>query len=143
MNYEPRTWDPLKVPTDGLIYPKEAKYDPNCPVPWVMQDTVNEPGYYESKQVFSPRSMAPTLYNERPNSHPPMYQTKINNALYGADFSRYEYIQGMPRKITDHFKLYPRSDYRPYEYRQMMNCILPVMTQKNWTHYPIITPNNC
>ena len=139
--YYPRVWNTTKVP-NTLIYPPEDKYNPSCKSPWIMQDTLQYPNCFITEHTFSPRSQGNILYNKEPNSYPPIKIQKINNAMYDQDLSRYQNIGGIDKKITAHFKLYPRTDFRPYEFREQADCFLPVPTMKRWTNYPVLETAN-
>lgn len=133
----PRVQNPLVVPREILSQPEDI-YDPTCPAPWIMQDAIPVNACCAVKKVYTPRSQAQTLYNTVANDHPQFAITTIDNALYGMDLSRFMTVGGVPKKVTAHFKPFPRSDFRPYEYREYADCLLPVPTMKRWGEYPIL-----
>lgn len=141
-SYYPRTPNPLVVPNVLIEQPQDT-YDPSCAAPYRMQDALPDGKCCQKQYVFSPRSMAQTLYNKEPNFHPQRSLTTIDNSLYAMDLSRWQTIAGTPIKITSHFKAFPRSDYRPYEYRSYADCVLPVPTLKAWCSYPVQNSSSC
>ncbi len=132
------------------LYPRDPIPESKCDVNQRFKTLPR--GWPRRRELAGPASMARHLYPKAPNCYPYMYRDVPINTLYGHDFGEVSLVTGetaegevlgpYEKRLTYHFRAYPFHHFYARELRATSDEILPYPDIRNWTRYPVVTPDH-